>query len=146
MKAYPPLLLLFAIIIQIVLAYFVRVPFVLDRFWQWGGIVLIILGVMPAIIINFAFRRAETSIIPDATPNAFLTDGLFAYSRNPIYVGMCILLVGVGFLSGNLWTLCVPPIFLFVVYYFWVRLEETTLEAHFGDAYRDYCGRVRRWL
>ena len=139
-------MLLLAIIAEVLISYFLPLPIQPSAIWQWIGVGLIILGMLPALIINVAFKRAETSIIPDATPHALLETGLFAYSRNPIYIGMFVMLIGVALLSGNLLALSVPPIFIIAVHYLWVRKEEANLETQFGDAYRAYCARVRRWL
>jgi protein-S-isoprenylcysteine O-methyltransferase Ste14 len=98
------------------------------------------------LLMSRTFVKAETTILPDGAPSILLESGLFAYSRNPIYVCMALILTGSGLLSGHIWSLLFVPLFIFAVYRLWILQEEQNLEAEFGQEYRDYKQRVRRWL
>ncbi|HEY1586248.1 MAG TPA: isoprenylcysteine carboxylmethyltransferase family protein, partial [Polyangia bacterium] len=72
--------------------------------------------------------------------------GPYRFTRNPMYVGMTLLQVGIGFLHGNLWIVLLAPALLLTVHYTAVLREEAYLEEKFGDAYRAFKRRVRRYL
>lgn len=146
MKFYPPFMVLAGLIIQVTMSQFLSPPLALTGYWFYVGLALIILGVYPIFAINAAFKANETSIRPDAIPSAFVVSGLFRYSRNPIYVGMTMILVGAGLMTGNLYTLVVAIIFVGAVQEVWIQKEEANLEAQFGESYLEYKKRVRRWI
>ncbi len=143
---YPPLLTLYGILAAVALGYYVPAPVALPSGINIIGIILIIAGIYPALAINKLFKQAETTIMPDRSPTALVEQGLLRYSRNPIYVGMALVITGVVLITGNIWGLVIPPIFMILVYRLWIRREEERLEAEFGDTYRDYKKRVRRWI
>jgi protein-S-isoprenylcysteine O-methyltransferase Ste14 len=146
MKLYPPILVLIGIIVQLIIARVVEAPIKLDQIWIYIGIALVVIGFLPIPIISRAFREQETGIKPDTIPTAFLETGLFRFSRNPIYVGMSLFLIGSALIIGNLYGLLIVVLFVFAVQKMWIRKEEVNLEAQFGEAYRAYKERVRRWI
>ena len=77
-------------------------------------------------------------------PGALVTDGVFACSRNPIYVGLALLTLGASLALGRLALLLLCAVF-WIYFSFLVRREEAFLASQYGDAYRDYCTRVGRW-
>ncbi len=146
MKLYPPFMVLVGIIVQLSVARFFEAPLKLEQVWTYLGIALVIIGFLPIPIISRAFKEQETGIKPDTIPTAFLETGLFRFSRNPIYVGMSLFLTGSALIIGNLYGLLVVVVFVYGVQEMWIRKEETNLEAQFGEAYRSYKQRVRRWI
>ena len=146
MKLYPPILVLIGIIVQLIIARVVEAPIKLDQIWIYIGIALVVIGFLPIPIISRAFKEQETGIKPDTIPTAFLETGLFRFSRNPIYVGMSLFLIGSALIIGNLYGLLIVVLFVFAVQKMWIRKEEVNLEAQFGEAYRAYKERVRRWI
>ncbi len=146
MKLYPPIMVLIGIIVQLIVARVVEAPIKLDQMWTYIGIALVVIGFLPIPIISRAFKEQETGIKPDTIPTAFLETGLFRFSRNPIYVGMSLFLIGSALIIGNLYGLLIVILFVFAVQYMWIRKEEVNLEAQFGEAYRAYKERVRRWI
>ncbi len=75
-----------------------------------------------------------------------MTDGLYAYTRNPMYLGLVIALAGVAFLLNERWPWLVVPGFAALLQWRFIHHEEQLMETTFGDAYLDYKSRVRRWL
>lgn len=146
MKIYPPLMVLAGIITQLLIAYLAPLRPVLSEIWQYVGIGLMAFGFLTIIWMARSFRKSETTIIPDGQPANLMETGLFAYSRNPIYVAMAVLLTGSGLATGQLWALMIVPIFILLVQQIWIVKEEANLEAAFGQIYRNYKLRVRRWL
>jgi protein-S-isoprenylcysteine O-methyltransferase Ste14 len=103
-------------------------------------------GSSSAVLAIAQFRRAGTDV-QTHTPTAAIVDtGVFALSRNPIYVGAHIGTVGVAIALDSLWILAMLVPFYLVIRYGVVAREEAYLERTFGDAYLIYKVRVRRWL
>ena len=146
MKIYPPLMVLAAIITQLLIGYVAPVEPLLSETWQYIGIAFMVLGFAIILLAARSFRKNKTTIIPDGQPSALMEGGLFAYSRNPIYLAMAVLLIGSGLAIGHIWALIVVPIFILLVQHIWIVKEEENLEAEFGQIYRNYKMRVRRWL
>ena len=92
------------------------------------------------------FRRAGTSMIPMNPTTALVTSGPYRLTRNPMYVGMAFLYIAVVFAFGVMWALVFLPVVIVIVDRFVIAREEPYLERKFGQAYRDYKARVRRWL
>ena len=112
----------------------------------WLGAGLIGLALLIPFLINLQFRRAETSIIPYKECDAIITDGFFAYSRNPIYLMMAVGLIGSGLMFDALSGLLIVVLFPIIIQWRFIRAEEATVEAAFGEEYRAYKAKVRRWI
>ncbi len=92
------------------------------------------------------FRRAGTPAEPWQASTAIVTDGVYGYPRNPMYVAMTLFSGAIALAADSLITLLVLAPLLFVVHYGVVLREERYLERKFGDAYRRYKLAVRRWI
>ncbi len=92
------------------------------------------------------FWRHRTTVNPYKAASTLCTEGPFRFSRNPIYVGDWFILAGVSLLLKTAWPLMFAPLIWVLLRYGVIRHEEAHLEARFGDAYRTYRARVRRWL
>ena len=120
--------------------------------WDWGTLTRPLgwLGVAIGLTL-FAwtlatFWRHRTTVNPYQAASSLCTEGPFRFSRNPIYVGDWFILVGVSLLLATWWPLLFAPLIWTMLRYGVIRHEEAHLEAKFGEAYRDYKTRVRRWL
>ncbi len=143
----PPVLWVLLVAAGIGLDFLVPLPFMPAGFpaaWVGGGVWLA--GFALAVLAIRQFRRAGTEV-QTHTPTAVIVDtGVFAFSRNPIYVGAHIGTVGVAIALDSLWILSTSVPFYLVIRYGVVAREEAYLERKFGDAYLAYKARVRRWL
>ena len=92
------------------------------------------------------FARHRTTVNPYGGASSLCTSGPFRFSRNPIYLGDWFLLAGVTLLLGTFWPLAFAPLIWIMIRFGVIRHEEAHLEAKFGDAYRAYKTRVRRWI
>ena len=92
------------------------------------------------------FQRARTGVAPSKPTTALVTSGPYRISRNPMYLGMAVLYVALALALGVIWALVFLPAVLLVVDRLVIAREERYLEASFGDEYRAYRLRVRRWL
>lgn len=91
-------------------------------------------------------RRHGTTVLPDKAATKLVTDGPFRFRRNPIYIADALILLGVAELTQNVWFAIVIVPFLALVTALAVLPEERHLEERFGDAYRDYKAKTRRWI
>ena len=140
----PPLYFLVALIIQVLLGR-IGAPFVAD--WlRLVGIVIVLAGLLLTVWGSRVFDRAGTSVHPDEPSNAFVTTGPFRFSRNPMYLGMAMGLLGTALVFGKLLPFIVPFVFASLISRRFIQGEEERLHAQFGEAYDDYTKRVRRWL
>ena len=114
-------------------------------FWISGG-TLILIGLALAAAGTGNFSRAGTPV-PTILPTiALVTNGIHGWSRNPIYLGMFLMYGGIGIAAQNLWILILTLPLAVTIRHGVIAREEAYLERRFGDAYRDYRARVRRWL
>lgn len=115
--------------------------------WPWLlGAGLIVVASLLAVISLLQFLRAKTHVEPWHPTTTIIQHGVFARSRNPIYLSFCIATAGIGLCLNNGWVLAglVPQVLL--LYWLVIRREEAYLEAKFGETYRAYRRRVRRWF
>ena len=141
----PPHYFLVALIAMALLRLVPAEP-LLAGVWPWLGALPIVAGVALAVWASQQFARAGTSIVPLTPSSALVTSGAFALSRNPMYFGMTLALIGVGLLFNRAWPWLVPPVFVMVLTLRFIRHEEKLMEASFGDVYRAYRARVRRFI
>ncbi len=92
------------------------------------------------------FMRAKTGMVPFSDATSLVTGGLYRFSRNPMYLGMGFILLGGALKLGTLGALLPVPFFPLVIRQRYILPEEQFLLAAFGEEYRAYCQRVRRWL
>jgi protein-S-isoprenylcysteine O-methyltransferase Ste14 len=145
----PPFLYLGCLNLGLVLNHVWPLPLTLPetalvRGTAGGGLILFGVAIVAAGIRNFA--RAATPMPSNQPVRALVTTGIHGWSRNPIYVGMCLLYVGIGLAAHSLWVLVLTLPLAVTLRYGVVAREEAYLERRFGDAYLDYRARVRRWL
>ena len=94
------------------------------------------------------FRRAQTTVNPlePGRASSIVSSGVYRYTRNPMYLGMALGLVGLAVWPGTWAGLLVVPAFMGYLTVFQIMPEERALLVRFGSAYADYCAQVRRWL
>ncbi|HEY8132622.1 MAG TPA: isoprenylcysteine carboxylmethyltransferase family protein [Thermoanaerobaculia bacterium] len=101
------------------------------------------------IILGLAFNRmlrAGTSIDPSKPTTALVTSGIYRFSRNPIYVATTLLYVAAALSFRVLPALILLPVALVVLHFGVIKREERYLESKFGEEYRNYRAKVRRWI
>ena len=103
-------------------------------------------GVLLAIWSNVLFRRAHTSLVPIKPTTALVMRGPYRLTRNPMYLGLLCVYIGVALWFGVVWALIFVPLVVLAVQWLAIAKEEQYLEQKFGDAYRQYRAHVRRSL
>ena len=110
------------------------------------GWTLIVLGALCTFPAAAAFLAAKTAIVPVRPATMLVTSGLYRVTRNPMYLGFTITYIGVTLLLGTWWAVIFLPFVLWAMHVLVIFREEHYLDARFGQAYRDYRSRVRRWI
>jgi len=111
-----------------------------------GGAVLIVIAFALLLWGAATMLRAKTHVDPYQPTTAIVTNGPFRFTRNPLYVAMTIIYIGVALWLGSTTAYLFLPLVHLALHFGVVRREERYLEAKFGDEYRAYCARVRRWI
>ena len=142
----PPTYFLIAIITMIVLHFSLRVAVVVHAPWNLVGIIPLALGAIMNVVADRAFHEAGTTVRPFENSSRLVTDGLFKTSRNPMYLGFMLMLVGIGLILGSLTPFIVIPLFAVWIDRRFVIVEEQMLANRFGERWREYAGRTRRWI
>ena len=111
------------------------------------GVVLIVAGIALSAWGRLTFKRHNAEIYPwSAAHSKIVANGPFRFTRNPMYLGFLVLGVGAALLAGT-WLMWLVPVVVFVLDNFVIiPFEEQSMERTFGDSYREYKGRVRRWI
>ena len=124
---------------------------VLETTQQWpvivGGLIILV-GILIDVLAIVQFRQAKTTINPlrPESSTSLVTSGFYAHSRNPMYVGLLVCLLGVTLLLRSLTPLLVLPLFVVVVTVFQIIPEEKALSKIFGEEFKHYKENVQRWL
>ena len=113
-----------------------------------AAIALALAGLATAVSGAVAFRRAKTTASPlkPETTSSLVISGVYRFTRNPMYVGVALILLAWAVSLSSIWTLLGPLIFILYITRFQIIPEERTLAGIFGAAYSTYTAKVRRWL
>jgi protein-S-isoprenylcysteine O-methyltransferase Ste14 len=142
----PPLVALLLLVIAFVVDRLApSTPWIPERL-RWLGLVPIAAGVSLALWALRLFHRRRTTHDPFGTPQALVVNGPYRFTRNPMYLALTVLLVGIAWCLRTAPWWGVPAAFFLYVRLVNVPREERLLESLFGDSYRDYRAKVRRWL
>ncbi len=114
--------------------------------WNLLGLVPLGIGIALNLIADAAFKKAQTTVKPFEISTALITTSVFGISRNPMYLGMVLILIGIAILMGSLSPLIVIVFFTALIELVFVRTEEKMLEQHFGLTWTEYQSKVRKWI
>lgn len=143
---YPVTYLLFALLLMAAVHLFLPIAHWLPDPYTWLGLLPAAAGLAILGRSILQFRRAGTTVEPFQKASELVQTGLYAYSRNPIYLAMVLCLLGIAILLGSLTPFLVIPLFAWLIQRNVILAEEQMLEANFGESYRQYKMRVRRWI
>ncbi len=145
-RTLPPTYFLGSLIAMVVLHLFVPVTRWLAFPWNLLGLAPLMVGGWLNAVCSRAFDHHTTTVKPFEESTVLLAEGPFKYSRNPMYLGMVLVLSGVGLLFGTASPVMAIPLFAWLMTTRFIVEEEKALTQSFGQPYLDYKGRVRRWL
>jgi protein-S-isoprenylcysteine O-methyltransferase Ste14 len=142
----PPTYLLIALITMLALYFIYPVSKFIPIPWNLVGVLLLGSGVWISYAAEAQFHRAKTTVQPFNKPTILVTDGMFRFSRNPMYLGFVIILLGVAILLGSLAPFLVIPFFIVLIDLKFIRVEERNLAQTFDQDWVNYVQKVRRWI
>jgi protein-S-isoprenylcysteine O-methyltransferase Ste14 len=110
------------------------------------GLAFVALGFGIMIRAWWLFRQHDTAICPTAETTSFITRDIYAMTRNPMYLGMIFMLLGIALAVGSWPYYVVAGLYAVILDHVFCRYEEGKLLDQYGDEYVDYAARVRRWI
>jgi protein-S-isoprenylcysteine O-methyltransferase Ste14 len=146
---WPPLLYLAAIAISVGLWVLYPLPWFgspLSDILFAVGCVAVVGVVATEVSAMRTLARANTTVRPDRGSTQLVTSGPFSFTRNPIYLGNTLLMLGIAMISGVLWFVPLAVVAAFLTQKLAIEPEERHLATRFGKRYHDYARRVRRWI
>lgn len=145
-KRMPPSYFGAAIAIMVALHFVLPIVQLFHGVWRLSGLLPLAIGAWLNASGSRLFDGAGTTIKPFQRPSTLVAHGPFRFSRNPMYLGMTLALLGIGLLLGSLAPVFVVPAFMLVMQAQFIVQEEADMLERFGDDYVEYSRRVRRWL
>jgi protein-S-isoprenylcysteine O-methyltransferase Ste14 len=144
--AFPPLIWLVNAVISVLVHMFIRLPIMRYSICLVCGILFITLAPTLALSALITMKAAGTNVDPAKPALAIVRGGPFRFTRNPMYLALCLLQVALGFFLNDWVTLFFVVPLALIFHYAVVLREETYLSAKFGEPYLDYKREVRRWI
>jgi protein-S-isoprenylcysteine O-methyltransferase Ste14 len=138
--------LIILLVLSVLLNFVFPVLVFLSPPFTYFGFLIIGFGLGMALWSRSLFLKNATTLQPSEEPTSLVTSGPFRLSRNPIYLGMASILLGVAVFLGTLVAFAFPVLFVVLIDFFIIPGEERKLENLFGEPYREYKNNVRRWI
>jgi protein-S-isoprenylcysteine O-methyltransferase Ste14 len=142
----PPLLYVLPLVVARLLQALVPLPLMPSRIIQLVAGLLFATGLVLCIWSVGLFRRFKTSLVPVKPSAALVLSGPYKFTRNPMYLGLLCLYLAAACWLNLIWALVLAPVLIGVVQRMVIKKEEQYLEQKFGEPYRQYKARVRRWI
>ncbi len=145
-KLLPPTYFFAAIALALAAHFLFPLAAIVPFGWRFAGVLPIAAGIALNIVADRQFKNRGTEVKPFTRSAALVTDGVFRWSRNPMYLGMVSIVGGIAWLEGSLSPWIAPAALAVLLDRLFIVREERMLEETFGAAYERYRRRVRRWL
>jgi protein-S-isoprenylcysteine O-methyltransferase Ste14 len=145
-KVLPPTYLLVAILIMLALHLVFPVIEIIPTPWNILGIVPLACGIALNLAADKAFREAGTTVKPFEESTVLITSGVFRLSRNPMYLGYVLILIGIAIMVRSLMPYVVILVFAVLMERVFISIEEQMLAGKLGQAWSAYAEKVRRWI
>jgi protein-S-isoprenylcysteine O-methyltransferase Ste14 len=143
----PPLVFVGFTLLGVTLRYAVGpIPFPAAAWARLVGILVLLAGITIIISARTLFTRSGQSPAPWKPTPELILRGPYRFTRNPMYVGVTGVQIGLGVAVGNPWISLLAPVALLIVHFIAVLPEEEYLAEKFGPRYHEYCARVRRYV
>src|SRR5690606_19500321 len=144
----PPLIYVIIFLLSILIQNYLPLSkeFFVGSWNTYFAAIFIAFGAMFVLPALFIFLKTRNTLITIKPATSLQVKGVYNISRNPMYVGLLFLYIGIAIIKGNWWTFILIPVVIFVVTRFVIIKEESYLERAFGEAYLNYKMKVGRWL
>ncbi|MEZ5026167.1 MAG: isoprenylcysteine carboxylmethyltransferase family protein [Chitinophagales bacterium] len=144
----PPLFYVLTFVASVFAQKIVTLPDALfhTTFVKIVGVILLIIALFFLIRSLRQFFLTKNTVILIKPASSLQITGIYGITRNPMYIGLAIVYLGITCFIGNWWNLILFPLLLIFVQEYIIKREEKYLEAEFGQEYEEYKNKVRRWL
>ena len=145
-KILPPIYFYACIVISVTLHFFFPIDEIIKLPYNWLGFLFFFLGGILNIWTDQLFKKVNTTVKPFEKPSKLIQKGPFKISRNPMYLGMALLLIGIGFVLGSITSFVGFVLFIVAMEISFINQEEKILLEVFGAEFEAYKKKVRRWI
>ena len=145
-KVVPPVYVLISILVMLLLHFVIPGPRIIPKPWNLLGILFILAGVTSGMVAVRTFLQAGTTPEPFHVPSVLVTSGIYGVSRNPIYMGFLLVLLGVAVLLRSLTPYVVIFGYAVLIERNVIRVEERIIAENFGELWLGYKKKTHRWL
>jgi protein-S-isoprenylcysteine O-methyltransferase Ste14 len=145
-KIYPPVWVVLTMLAMYALHRWLPIMVIDIPFASILAGLALILGLLMILMAAAGFNRAKTGVVPFSESTKLVKTGLYRFTRNPMYLGMVMILSGFAFALGSLAAWIPIPIFITIIQLRFILKEERFLTEIYGDDYVKYIKQVRRWL
>ena len=142
---HPPIVALMFIVLAYFIGRFAPV-LIAPPALRYVGLLMTFIGFLLGIGAFIEFRKARTTLDPHGTVKQVVTSGIYRFTRNPIYLGFLLMVMGFPLNSGLYWGFLMAPLYMIMMTRLVIEREEAYLEKKFKGQYTSYKSRVRRWL
>ncbi len=144
---WPPILYAATLAAAFVLESFIPLPALkVTGLWRVPGTAVAAIGFLILRAGFVGFKAAKTPVSPTARAETLVSKGIYRNTRNPMYLGWCILYFGLGIALAWPWLMILTPVMALGLQELAIKREEKHLESRFGDIWRAYRAEVPRWL
>ena len=145
-KILPPTHFYIYLVISILLHYAIPIIQVFNYPYYLIGFLFFIIGTGLNIWADILLKKQKTTVKPNEKPTALIETGAFKISRNPMYLGLAVILFGAGFILGSVTSFVGVILFVAAMEIAFIPQEEKMLLEQFGEKYQVYKKKVRRWI
>lgn len=145
-KILPPTYFMIYLLLSIALHFVLPFAQLIPSPYNYSGIVLILLGVALNIWADQLFKKKQTEIRPDKKPRGLVKNGPYLFSRNPMYLGIILMLTGVSVILGSIISFISPVLFYITIESIFIPIEEENMKEVFEEEYEGYKKMVRKWI
>lgn len=144
--ALPPLIFIAFLALGVLVHKLFPLHFIQGPLRNIVGVIFLAYAVLVASLAIWQMRKAGTNIDVRKPSTKIVSDGIYRYNRNPMYLSMVLLLISISVLISNIWILLLIPVFIIVIQKGVIEREERYLEGKFGTEYTSYKKSTRRWI
>lgn len=146
-RLLPPVLFLVFLVVMACICWALGSPHTLTYPYSFIGGVFLLVGLSISIYHSHLFKKEGANIMTFEEPTKIVKSGLFRYSRNPMYLGFVVALMGAAVLyQGALSSFFLVALYWLITDRWYIRYEEAEMLKKFGEEYRDYCKQTPRWI
>lgn len=145
-KILPPTYFLNGIVLTLLIHFLIPFIQIIEYPFNLLGLIPLIISGILNIAADNALKKFNTTVKPFEASTALVTTGVYRISRNPMYLGMFLFILGESIILGSIGSFVIPILFIIVINKRFISTEEKMLASEFREKYLSYCKVVRRWI